>query len=266
MILLCVVLVRTTSSGPAFYRQWRLGKNNKPFRIIKIRTMYCNAESLSGPVLCEMGDRRITIVGRLLRFLHLDELPQLLNVVRGDMCLVGPRPERPEIITSNQLLELVPGFAERTRVLPGITGLAQINLPADVSANCVIPKVQLDFEYIETASLFLDIRILLCTALRMIGIRYGIGVRLFRLHRKVVLAEPYSEKEHAVEPVLPTAANGEESTGIPLTHSAHAVAGSLTNGWTLHSQESDSRTRTTSVEGQPQDSVATDSSSSGERP
>ncbi len=189
IILLLVLAVRLTSTGPALFRQRRLGKGGRDFMVLKIRTMYVDAEHLSGPMLCKRGDSRVTPVGRLLRFLHLDELPQLVNVARGDMCLVGPRPERPEIIASNELDERVPGFTERTRVLPGVTGLAQINLPADQTADCVIPKVKLDLEYIETAGIGLDLRILLCTAMRMAGIRHGYAVKLLGLCRKSSLSE-----------------------------------------------------------------------------
>jgi lipopolysaccharide/colanic/teichoic acid biosynthesis glycosyltransferase len=185
VMLLCIVLVRLTSRGPAIYHQTRWGKDQQLFRLYKIRTMYADCENLSGPVLCQLGDSRITPVGRVLRFLHLDELPQLINVARGDMCLVGPRPERPEIVIRHKLKETIPRFEERTKVLPGVTGLAQINLPADISAECVKPKVQLDLEYIETASIGMDLRILLCTAFRMIGLRHGRAARLLRLNRAV---------------------------------------------------------------------------------
>lgn len=194
-ILLSAVLVRLTSPGPALFRQKRLGKGNREFFVLKLRTMRVDAEQKSGPALCQPGDSRITPAGRLLRFLHLDELPQLLNVVRGEMCLVGPRPERPEIIECHQLNERVPGFAERTQVLPGITGLAQINLPADVTADCVIPKVKLDLEYIETANFGLDLRILLCTTMRMMGVRHGYAVKLLGLCRKVSLGQELPPKK-----------------------------------------------------------------------
>ncbi|QEG36047.1 sugar transferase [Bythopirellula goksoeyrii] len=189
LILLCMLLVKLTSAGPALLRQTRLGKDDQPFEILKIRSMYRNAEHLAGPVLCQPRDSRITPVGKVLRFLHLDELPQLINVARGEMCLIGPRPERPEIIEKHQLLEKVPGFAERTKVLPGVTGLAQINLSADVSAECVIPKVKLDREYITTANMWLDLRILLCTFLRMAGIRHGHAAKFFHLNRSVELGQ-----------------------------------------------------------------------------
>jgi lipopolysaccharide/colanic/teichoic acid biosynthesis glycosyltransferase len=183
VMLLAMLLVCLTSPGPALFRQTRLGKDGKLFEVLKIRTMYRDAEKLCGPTLCRPGDSRITPVGRSLRFLHLDELPQLINVVRGEMCLIGPRPERPEIILRHRLRETIPGFVERTNVLPGVTGLAQINLPADQTAQCVIPKVKLDLEYIQSANASLDFRILLCTAMRMVGIRHGRAVRLLGLSR-----------------------------------------------------------------------------------
>ncbi|QDU55671.1 sugar transferase [Aeoliella mucimassa] len=185
LMLLCMGLVLLTSRGPAMYSQVRVGKHGKLFKVHKIRTMYVDAEKLSGPQLCAKRDARVTPVGGWLRFLHLDELPQLFNVLHGEMCLIGPRPERPEIIEKNYLREIVPGFDNRTSVLPGVTGLAQINLPADQSAKCVIPKVALDLEYIRTASLGLDLRILLCTACRMLGVRHGIAVKLLRLDRHI---------------------------------------------------------------------------------
>lgn len=203
IILLTVILVRITSAGPAFFRQTRLGKDGKRFDVIKIRTMYIDAEKLSGPALCMPGDSRITPVGKLLRFLHLDELPQLINVVRGEMCLVGPRPERPAIIARHRLNEIVPGFAERTAVLPGVTGLAQINLPPDQSPECVIPKVKLDLEYIATASPGMDFRILLCTAMRMVGIRHGRAAKFLGLFRNAASYRPSAVSDKHVKKTHP---------------------------------------------------------------
>jgi len=184
VIGVALLLVKITSRGPSLYKQTRLGLDGTLFQVCKIRTMYADAENLSGPTLCQPKDSRITPVGKVLRCLHIDELPQLLNVIRGEMCLVGPRPERPEIVDRHQLDQIVPDFHLRLSVLPGVTGLAQINLPPDQSAECVIPKVQLDLEYITTASASLDLRILLCSAFRMLGIRHGRAVRLFRLNRQ----------------------------------------------------------------------------------
>jgi lipopolysaccharide/colanic/teichoic acid biosynthesis glycosyltransferase len=185
IVLLCV-LIRLTSKGPAIFRQVRVGIHGVPFEILKLRTMYLDAERVSGPTWCSLEDTRITPLGKALRFLHLDELPQLINVVRGEMDLIGPRPERPEIIAAQGLETLVLNYTERHRVLPGVTGLAQINLPADQTIDCVHRKVALDLEYIYSASLGLDLAILTCTAMRMLGIRHGIAVRLLRLDRPEV--------------------------------------------------------------------------------
>ena len=171
ILVALVVLVRMTSRGGAIYKQLRVGKDGREFWLYKIRTMYSDAEALGGPQWAKPGDSRITPVGRALRFLHLDELPQLINVVRGEMSLIGPRPERPEFV--EQLVQVIPNYRKRLMVLPGITGLAQINLPPDETLECVEKKVTVDCEYIENASPYLDVRILICTALRMLGVRHG---------------------------------------------------------------------------------------------
>jgi len=234
LILICALFVKLTSRGPAFYRQKRLGKDGRPFEILKIRTMSCDAEAQSGAVLCTAGDARVTSVGRVLRFLHLDELPQLVNVMRGEMCLVGPRPERPEIIAKHRLDEYVPGFAERMQVLPGVTGLAQINLPADVSADCVIPKVALDREYVATASVALDLRILACTALRMLGVRHGRAVHLFGVGRRVTM--PQSSQEMEVERVISAVAPPHTRPIESPRQVAHA--GVTSDSWTARAEAS----------------------------
>jgi lipopolysaccharide/colanic/teichoic acid biosynthesis glycosyltransferase len=166
-ILLLMLLVKATSRGPAIYRQSRLGLNGEPFDILKLRTMTVDAEQNSGAVWAQPNDPRVTYLGYYLRKFHLDELPQLFNVVGGDMALVGPRPERQVFV--DQLKEEVPGYLERLKVRPGVTGLAQINLPPDLETECVKKKVALDLEYIETASTSLDLRILGCTSLRLFG-------------------------------------------------------------------------------------------------
>jgi lipopolysaccharide/colanic/teichoic acid biosynthesis glycosyltransferase len=185
IILLLVLLVRLTSSGPGLFRQVRTGRHGKEFNMYKVRTMYNGAESVTGPVWCQPGDSRITPIGKLLRLLHLDELPQLINVARGEMDLIGPRPERPAFVA--RLERSIPNYRARLQILPGVTGLAQVNLPPDETIDCVRRKLLLDCAYIHEASAGLDLRILLCTALRMVGIRHGHAVHLLGLEREVRL-------------------------------------------------------------------------------
>jgi lipopolysaccharide/colanic/teichoic acid biosynthesis glycosyltransferase len=163
VIVLTAILVRCTSRGPAIYRQTRVGQHGRLFTMFKIRTMRRDAEVLTGPVWATATDPRATWIGNKLRTLHLDELPQLVNVIRGEMSLVGPRPERPEF--THRLALEVPGYLDRLAVRPGITGLAQINLPADADAGSVRRKLVLDLAYIRRRSLWLDACILFSTAL-----------------------------------------------------------------------------------------------------
>src|SRR5213078_1616461 len=114
------VLVRLTSAGPGFYSQVRVGRGGRPYRIYKIRTMYHNCEAVSGVRWSTKNDPRVTPVGGVLRQLHLDELPQLWNVLVGDMSLVGPRPERPEFVA--ELTKQIPYYGQRHALRPGITG------------------------------------------------------------------------------------------------------------------------------------------------
>ncbi len=187
LIAMLVVLVRLTSRGPGIYSQERVGLNGRRFTMYKIRTMRQDAESAEGATWCRPGDSRVTLLGRVLRALHMDELPQLWNVLQGEMALIGPRPERPEF---TRLLEReIPGYSHRLYVLPGITGLAQINLPADTDLDSVRRKVILDCEYIETASLSLDLRIVARTLLRMCAIHGDGPSRLLGILRVVTLPE-----------------------------------------------------------------------------
>jgi lipopolysaccharide/colanic/teichoic acid biosynthesis glycosyltransferase len=179
IIVLLVMIVRLTSAGPGLYRQTRTGRNGSEFNMLKIRTMYDGAESITGPVWSAPTDSRITPFGKFLRSFHLDELPQLVNVVRGEMDLVGPRPERPMFVA--RLTREIPNYRTRLLVLPGITGLAQVNLPPDETYDCVRRKLVLDRMYIRDASVFLDLRIMVCTALRLLGIRHGRAVRWLKL-------------------------------------------------------------------------------------
>jgi lipopolysaccharide/colanic/teichoic acid biosynthesis glycosyltransferase len=164
-----VLLVRLTSRGPGIYRQRRVGLNGRVFTIYKLRTMYIDAEAKTGPVWATEDDPRITPVGRVLRRTHLDELPQLFNVLQGDMGLIGPRPERPEF-TDKLALE-IRGFRNRLVCRPGITGLAQVCLPSDSDLAGVQRKLELDLRYLSEATLWLDLQILWRTALRLVGNR-----------------------------------------------------------------------------------------------
>ena len=158
LLAVTALAIRIDTRGPVLYRQTRLGRGGRAFRIVKFRTMLDGAEDLTGPVWAQAGDPRATRVGRVLRRLHIDELPQIVNVLRGEMSLVGPRPERPVLAA---LIEReVPGFSKRLRVRPGIMGLAQA-----VGRCHSHPrrKLHCDNLYIANMSPWLDVKLaLLC--------------------------------------------------------------------------------------------------------
>jgi lipopolysaccharide/colanic/teichoic acid biosynthesis glycosyltransferase len=162
LLLLAALLVKLTSRGPVFYAQTRVGRWGQPFTLYKVRSMCADCERTSGARWSGPGDPRIMPVGRFLRRTHLDELPQLWNVLRGEMSLIGPRPERPEFVP--QLEQSIPRYRERVRVLPGVTGLAQLHLPPDTDLTSVHRKLVFDLHYIKHLGLWVDLRILLCTA------------------------------------------------------------------------------------------------------
>jgi lipopolysaccharide/colanic/teichoic acid biosynthesis glycosyltransferase len=179
LVLLAALLVKLTSRGPVFYSQVRLGRFGRPYPIFKIRTMVHNCEKVTGAKWSMPRDPRVTPVGRFLRRTHLDELPQLWNVMRGDMSLIGPRPERPEFISV--LEQAIPHYAERLLVRPGVTGLAQVQLPGDTDLESVRRKLAYDLYYIRQPSFWLDLRILLCTAFHMLGVPYRVLRGLCRM-------------------------------------------------------------------------------------
>jgi lipopolysaccharide/colanic/teichoic acid biosynthesis glycosyltransferase len=182
LLIVVALAVRFTSPGPVFYRQSRIGHDRRrprpgdaapvydrracnlggrPFSILKFRTMTVNAEGRCGVVWAQKHDPRVTALGRLLRKTRLDEVPQLLNVLRDDMNIVGPRPERPSIFA--RLRRDIREYALRQRAKPGITGLAQINHSYDASVDDVRVKVRYDLEYLRRQSLIEDMRIMLLT-------------------------------------------------------------------------------------------------------
>lgn len=155
------LLIKLNSRGPVFFKQKRTGEGGKEFLVYKFRTMRQDAESKTGAVWAQKKDPRITGVGKLLRKMRLDEFPQFYNVLKGDMSIVGPRPERPEFI--EKLNELIPYYSERHSIKPGITGWAQIRYPYGSSVSDALEKLRYDLYYIKNMSLFLDIMILLET-------------------------------------------------------------------------------------------------------
>jgi exopolysaccharide biosynthesis polyprenyl glycosylphosphotransferase len=172
LLLLFLVLVPFTSPGPIFFRQERIGRHRRKFHIVKFRTMVPNAESLTGPVLASERDPRITRIGRILRASRLDELPQLWNVLLGDMSLVGPRPEREFFV--HQYEKILPAYDLRHTVKPGITGLAQVKAGYSTSAD---RKLHFDLFYIYRYSVFLDLRILFQTIVVVLRGRQEVGIK-----------------------------------------------------------------------------------------
>jgi len=159
ILLVLYILIPLTSKGPAIYSQERLGLQGKPFRVYKFRSMVQDAEKYTGPVLAGEKDPRITPLGRFLRATRLDELPQLINVLKGDMSLVGPRPERPYFV--KQFEQTIPGYGYRMVVKPGLTGLAQVMGKYSTTPE---DKLRYDLLYIRNYSLLLDLKILFQTA------------------------------------------------------------------------------------------------------
>jgi lipopolysaccharide/colanic/teichoic acid biosynthesis glycosyltransferase len=189
LIVTAALFVKLTSRGPIFYLQKRVGRKGQPYTIYKIRTMYHDCERSTGPRWATVRDPRITLVGHWLRRLHIDELPQLWNVLRGEMNLVGPRPERPEI--AQHLKRLIPRYEERWVLRPGLTGLAQVQLPPDCDVDSVRTKLAHDLYYVQHLDLFLDLRILLSTGCYLLGMPFSWTNRLLRLPGGAGVEEAY---------------------------------------------------------------------------
>jgi len=162
VFLVVAVLIKLTSRGPVFYRQERMGMDGHRFSMVKFRTMVRDAEEETGPVMSRPGDPRMTRVGRFLRKLSLDELPQLINVFKGEMSLIGPRPERPEFV--REFADRIPNYMLRHKVKCGITGWAQVHgLRQDTPID---KRIEYDFYYIQNWSLGLDLKIIWMTLRR----------------------------------------------------------------------------------------------------
>jgi len=164
VIIPAAILIRLTSKGPVFYRQERVGRNGNIFQMVKLRTMHQDAEKRTGPVMAKEDDIRVTKVGRFLRKYRLDEFPQLVSILKGEMSFVGPRPERPEFV--EKFKREIPGYASRLSLQPGATGLAQIS---GSYASDAQNKLKFDLFYLYHRSYLLDIKIVLKTIKVMIS-------------------------------------------------------------------------------------------------
>ena len=156
VIFIVPILIWTEDRGPIFYSQERIGKNNKVFKVVKFRTMIIDAEKITGAVWSTKNDPRITKIGHLLRRTAIDEIPQLINIFKGEMSFVGPRAERPEL--HKKFMKEIPDFGKRLEVIPGLAGLAQINGSYDLDPR---DKLKYDLDYIKNMNLFFDIKIII---------------------------------------------------------------------------------------------------------
>jgi exopolysaccharide biosynthesis polyprenyl glycosylphosphotransferase len=159
-LLLTALLIKLTSKGPVFYSQIRTGKDGKPFTLHKFRSMITAAEK-DGPQWASLNDNRITVIGKFIRKTRIDELPQLLNILKGEMSFIGPRPERPEF--DKELKTQIPYYDLRYIVRPGLTGWAQVEFPYGASIDDSKKKLQYEIYYIKNYSFYFDLLILLKT-------------------------------------------------------------------------------------------------------
>ena len=156
-MLLTAILIKLESQGPILYRQERVGENGRPFTLLKFRSMRVDAEE-AGPVWASKDDDRVTRMGRIIRKIRVDEIPQFWNILRGEMNFVGPRPERPHFVS--QLASEIPYYEQRLLIPPGLTGWAQIKYPYGASIEDARQKLQYDLFYVKNQSLILDAIIL----------------------------------------------------------------------------------------------------------
>jgi exopolysaccharide biosynthesis polyprenyl glycosylphosphotransferase len=161
VMMLIAAAIKITSKGPIVYKQVRVGKKGKLFEIYKFRTMKIDAETSTGPIWAKQNDPRVTIIGNFLRTTHLDELPQFFNVLKGEMSVVGPRPERPHFVS--EFRKSIPHYDRRLCAKPGITGLAQIRRSYDETLADVRRKLKYDVVYIHKMCPFLDVKVIAMT-------------------------------------------------------------------------------------------------------
>ncbi len=244
IIGLLILAVRLTSRGPGIFRQVRTGKDGKPFMMLKIRTMVVDAEAGTGAVWAKKKDPRVTWLGKILRKLHLDEFPQLFNVLRGEMAFVGPRPERPEFVSV--LKQELPGYENRLAILPGVTGLAQINLPPDTDLESVRRKLALDLAYIEEANAWLDTRMFLCTFGRVLGLPGVMVTLLFGLRRHVLETD---NQEHSCETAPSDSDPAEEMTPAKLSHHPQMTVAKVSMSKAIRNRLSSARTKAVNTNG-----------------
>jgi lipopolysaccharide/colanic/teichoic acid biosynthesis glycosyltransferase len=166
LFLIVAILIKLDSKGTVFFSQERVGKKGRIFRIHKFRTMVQDAERKIGPVWAKKEDPRLTLVGKVLRKSKIDELPQLFNVIKGDMSLVGPCPERPCFV--QQFAEIIPGYDRRHDVIPGITGLAQLSLGYNSTPYDIYRQLRYDITYIKKMGMAIDLRLLVETFLALV--------------------------------------------------------------------------------------------------
>lgn len=158
IMIVVAIIIKVEDRGPIFYTQERLGKNEKKFLVYKMRSMRVDAEKHSGAQWAQKDDPRVTKIGKFIRKTRIDEIPQLFNILKGDMSLIGPRPERPEL--TYEFNKEIPGFIDRLYIKPGLTGLAQVNGGYDISPK---DKLKWDIIYIRNRSLYMDIKIIFKT-------------------------------------------------------------------------------------------------------
>jgi lipopolysaccharide/colanic/teichoic acid biosynthesis glycosyltransferase len=254
LMLLIALAIRLDSPGPVFYSQERVGLNRRrgsartargsqepllsrfgrPFKIYKFRSMVSDAEAGTGAVWATREDPRVTRLGRLLRRTHLDELPQFFNVVRGDMSIVGPRPERPEIV--EHLAVLIPHYENRFAVLPGITGLAQVEYTYDHSLQTATRKLEFDLYYIRRRCTLLDLKLMLAT-LRVVARARGGGAHVPEYETRLMNRANGSVVPSAGIPVASAAVNvanghlnGHANGNVHVNGNGHVHGNGLTNG------------------------------------